>query len=270
MTDIKVVIPFRDRGLDPRRGANLEVVMAWWWAHGFTPTVVDDGLDGNAQFNRHRAYNRAVAVNPDADVFVFTEADMLIHPRQIATAVKLAARKPGLVVPFTQYRYLSDSMTDVIRDYFFRADRAALAEVWARESNDPGSVFGLRAESTMDNGRSIGAVNVVSRETLDKTGGFTEATSGNWYDDRIIEEGFAFLTGSKTAYVPGPAVHLYHLPGWKGDHLTDADKAATQHNRLLLQQMRHDIDWGDHLAVKTLMATRDLTAPRTTTTGETK
>ena len=88
-TKVTVVIPFRDRGTDLRRGANLTIVMAWWWAHGFTPQVVDDGLDGDAPFNRHRAYNRAVARFPETDVFVFTEADMLIPPSQIKQAVQL-------------------------------------------------------------------------------------------------------------------------------------------------------------------------------------
>jgi hypothetical protein len=68
----KIIIPFRDRGIDPRRAANLEVVQAWWYAHGFTPQIVDDGLSGGAQFNRHRAYNRAVERFPETEVFVFT------------------------------------------------------------------------------------------------------------------------------------------------------------------------------------------------------
>jgi hypothetical protein len=108
----------------------------------------------------------------------------------------------------------------------------------------------------MDNGKSIGAVNVVSRETLDLTGGFTEATSGNWYDDNIIEEGFTFLTGQPTRWVSGPAVHLYHLPGHKGDHLTDEDKNATYHNKLLLEQMRRFIRLGNRVGVENLMAAR--------------
>jgi hypothetical protein len=268
--NVKMVIPFRDRGTDPRRAANIEVVLAWWWAHGFTPTVVDDGLPDTAQFNRHRAYNRAVTTNPEADVFVFTEADMLIHPAQVTHAAQMALSTPGLVVPFTQYRYLSDTMTEILRDNFFRAPRGELAELWQRQPDDPKSIFGLRPESIMDNGRSIGAVNVISRETLDITGGFTEATSGNWYDDNITEEGFAYLTGQRTRWVPGPAVHLYHLPGWKGDHLTDADKAATERNKALLGAMREDIYNDNRMCVRALMSTRDLTAIRPTMTGESK
>jgi hypothetical protein len=256
MTTIKVIIPFRDRGHDLRRGANLEVVMAWWYAHNLEPAIVDDGLEGDAQFNRHRAYNQAVSRNPDVDVFIFTEADMLIPIDQIAVAAKLAAVRPGLVVPFMQYRYLSDETTSLVRNAFADFSPEELSRWIAMAPINPQSIFNLTPESTMENGTSIGAVNVVSRETLDMTGGFTEATEGNWYDDRIIEEGFKFLTDHNTSYIPGPAVHLYHLPGWKGDHLTEADKAATQRNRDLLVRMRADIRMRNRERVKALMEVR--------------
>lgn len=256
-TKIKVIIPFRLReGADLRRPANLEVVMAWWWAHGLTPEVVDDGLTGDAQFNRHRAYNRAVSGNPDVDVFIFSEADMLIPIDQIAVACKLAAKRPGLVVPFMQYRYLSDETTSQVRDAFADFTTEELAQWVAMPPINPQSIFNLITESTMENGKSIGAVNVVSRETLEITGGFTEATSGNWYDDNIIEEGFKFLTGRSTSFIPGPAVHLYHLPGWKGEHLSEADKAATQRNRNILIQMRADIRMRNREEVRELMEVR--------------
>lgn len=256
MTTVALIIPFRDRGLDPRRTANLDVVLGWWYAHGYEPQIVSDDLSGSDQFNRHRAYNRAVSRNPDADVFVFTEADMLIHPDQIATAVKAAQEKPGLVVPFTQYRYLSDDMTGHVRGSYQDETPDVTASYWSLPIEDPLSLFQIRAESTMDNGKSIGAVNVVSRATLEVTGGFTEATSGNWYDDNIIAEGFAALTRSPTRHVTGPAVHMYHLPGWKGDHLSDADRLATQRNKGILTLMRADIHRGNLEDVRELMRVR--------------
>lgn len=259
---ISVIIPFRDRGIDPRRGANLEVVQAWWFAHGFDPQIVTDGLDGDTQFNRHRAYNRAVSGNPDTDVFVFTEADMLIHPSQILRATAMADATPGLVVPFTQYRYLSDEMTTDVREFVDESDAETLAHWMGHPPTDRRSVFRIKPDMVMDNGKSIGAVNVVSRETLNLTGGFTEATSGNWYDDNIIEEGFAYLTGSRTRWVEGPAVHLYHLPGHSGEHLTEADRAATAENKRILRNMRNQIRRRDRESVKRLMSFRN-----TVTTG---
>lgn len=256
MARTQVIIPFRDRGLDPHRAANLAAVRQWWEAQGYIPAVVDDGLANPAQFNRNRAYNRAVAAFPETDVFVFTEADMLIHREQIEQAVRLAESKPGLVVPFTQYRYLSEQTSAFVRDTFDSMGTDEFLE-WTRlPAKDPYSVFDMRPESTMDDGKSIGAVNVVSRETLGATGGFTEATSGNWYDDNITEEGFAFLTGNKTSFVPGPAVHLYHLPGHKGDHLTEADRLATERNREVLVRLRRAIRQRNAGEVRRIMAVR--------------
>lgn len=256
MSKQKVFIPFRDRGLDPRRGANLEVVQAWWFTHGFDPVIVSDGLEGDAPFNRHRAYNRAVSGNPDVEVFVFTEADMLIHPDQITEAIALATTQTGLVVPFTQYRYLSDSTTGIVRDGYHDLTPEDLVDWWGRSTEDHFGVFQFNPESVMDDGDSIGAVNVVSRATLNLTGGFTEATAGNWYDDNIIEEGFAYLT-NPTRWVKGPAVHLYHLPGWTGDHLSEADRAATRKNKNLLVGMRADIRLGRPDKVHALLSHRE-------------
>lgn len=255
-TKVAMIVPFRDRGLDPLRRANLDLVQAWWFGHQLEIQIVDDGLSRGAQFNRHRAYNRAVEMNPEADVFVFTEADMLIHPDQIREAVELALEKPGLVVPFTQYRYLSKKVSEFLRNAWYDMDAKELARWWALPTTDLNSIFDMRAEKTMENGKSIGAVNVVSRETLEITGGFTEATHGNWYDDNIIEEGFAFLTKSKTRWVKGPAVHLYHLPGWTGDHLSEADREATARNKRILLAMRDDIRTKRKVGVQNLMRFR--------------
>lgn len=259
---IRVIIPFRLReGADPRRAANLAIVQAWWYVHGYDPQIVSDGLSGDAQFNRHRAYNRAVDRFPETEVFIFTEADMLVHPSQIKIAVRRAVAEPGLVVPFTQYRYLSDGATAALRDWYNDKPEQVIADSWSSEVDHPLSVFTIKPESVMDNGRSIGAINVVSRETLEMTGGFTEATSGNWYDDNIIEEGFAFLTGNPTRYVEGPAVHMYHLPGHKGAHLSEADKDATARNRRLLQNLRTHVKAN---APKSQEAVRNFMAVRVT------
>lgn len=140
---VAVVVPFRDRGIDPLRKANLDRVLDHWRCGNFAPTVVSDGRDGDAQFNRSAAYNAGVRACPAADVFVYTESDMLIAREQIDEAVGQAVSTPGLVVPFTQYRYLGPEASTLVR-----ADELDAANC------DPDSV--------MDNGRSIGAINVVS------------------------------------------------------------------------------------------------------------
>lgn len=254
---ITVVIPFRLReGADMRRSANLEIVQAWWYAHGYDPQIVSDGLSGDAQFNRHKAYNRAVERFPETEVFIFTEADMLVHPDQIRNAVYDAGRRPGIVVPFTQYRYWSDETTRIARDAYNDNSPESIAAWWDIPRDRSDSLFKIEPESTMEDGRSIGAINVISRETLQITGGFTEATSGNWYDDNITEEGFAFLTGSPTHFIEGPAVHMYHLPGHTGEHLSPEDKVATERNKRVLYAMRRAIRYHDAREVRKIMAVR--------------
>lgn len=212
MTTAAICIPFRDRGLDPLRQADLNAVLDWWADFPAPVHVVSDGRTGDAQFNRSRAYNLGRAIAWDADVIVYSESDMLLPYEQITEAIELAAQRPGLVVPFTRYCYLSPD--DSIK---------------VRGGAHPTSVT---PESTMENGRSIGAVNVVSQATLDLVGGYTELTEGAWFDDNIMAHAFEVCAGS-TRWVTGDAHHLYHLPGFKGDHLSAEDRAATARNKAL-------------------------------------
>lgn len=208
--NIAICIPFRDRGKDPLRQQNLRRVLAHWSDFGVPAIVTDDGRNGDEQFCRSAAYNRA-AGQTDADVIVYTESDMLISYDQIRKGIELAAQTPGLVVPFTQYRYLTPSDSCKVRDH----------------SANPAD---CRPQYVMDNGRSIGAVNIVSRSTIEAAGQWDETFSGSWYDDRAMQIAFE-LTAGPTRWVDGPAYHLYHQPGWKGPHLTAADKEATAANR---------------------------------------
>lgn len=205
----EVVIPFRDRG-DPLRRANLERVLDHWNdVHEVSPLVVSDGREGDAQFCRSAAYNRAAELL-DTRVFVFAEADMLIPPLQLDEAVARACAQRGLVVPFDQYRYLSAQDSRKVREgahpHLFEPERV------------------------IDHGRSIGAINVVSRATLDSVGRWDESFEGSWFDDNAMKIAFDICAGP-TRTVVGPAYHLYHLPGWTGDHLTPADRQATARNR---------------------------------------
>ena len=207
----QVVVPFRDRGIDPLRALNLKRVLEHW---GPQVLVVDDGRT-EGQFNRSAAYNRA---RSNADVFVFAESDMIIDHKQIADGVELAATEPGLVVPFTQYRYLSPRDSERVRSH-------DIDPMWCTPS------------TVMDNGTSIGAVNIVSTETLHAVGRWDEHFDGAWYDDRAMCRAFEICT-QPSRYITGPAYHLFHQPGWKGDHLTEEDKAATARNKARWKRYR--------------------------------
>lgn len=213
--NIAIVIPFRDRGRDPLRAANLQRILAHWAGFGAPVHVADDGRTGDAQFNRSAAYNRGAAAT-DADILIYTESDMLLPYQQIRDAVTAAESAPGLVVPFTEYHYLSSTDSQDVRD-------------GVREPAD------CIAEFVRDNGASIGAVNVVSRSTLNAVGQYDEAFEGSWYDDTAMRIAFDVAAGP-TRWISGPAHHLFHLPGWTGDHLTAEDKAATVANKARLSR----------------------------------
>jgi len=214
-----VIIPFRDRGTDPLRRANLLRVMGLWCPTQWQVWVADDGRTGDAQFNRSAAYNRGAADLPDAQVYVFTESDMLVNIAQVVKAVALATESPGLVVPFTEYHYLTEPDSQTVRDY-------------AAAAHD------FNPEWIMADGRSVGAINVISRVTLDLVGRWDETFCGSWYDDRAMAHAFECVAGP-TRYVDGPAYHLYHRPGWTGSHLTAADRAATARNKGRLALYQH-------------------------------
>lgn len=208
----EVIVPFRDRGRDPLRAQNVSRVVGMWEDYGYQPWVIGDGRSGVDQFNRSAAYNRGVAnAYEGCDGFIFAESDMLIDDRQIDAACELAEKGVGMVVPFTEYRYLTE------RD----SERA-------RDGDDP---IHFTPAYRMANGSSIGAINVVSRETMNLVGQWDEKFEGNWYDDDAMKLAFQACAGP-TRWVDGPAYHLYHLPGHNGDHLTEQDRAATARNKV--------------------------------------
>lgn len=207
-----VVIPFRDRGRDPLRSRNLDAVLEHWERdHDTTAHVFSDGRSGDAQFNRSAAYNRAVAALPDVDVFVFTESDMLVDAEQIEQAVGVALAQPGLVVPFTEYRFVDETHSDHYR--------AGLVPYQT-----------LPFTRQISHGRSIGAINVVSRAALDLVGRWDESFDGAWYDDIAMCHAFAVCC-HPTRWVKGSAYHLYHAPSGSGDHRTEDDVRATTRNQ---------------------------------------
>lgn len=211
---VAVVIPFRSRGNDPLREQNLARVLTEWRENGYVPTVVSDGRRGSDAFCRSAAYNQAVEM-VDADVYVFSESDLLIRPEAIELAVDLAVSKPGLVIPFSEFRSLSEKDSRLIRHFV----------------TDP---YGCLASLVRGYRGSIGAINVVSRESYDLIGGYDEGFEGAWYDDDAMKIAFEICCGP-TRWVDGPAYHLYHLSGGRGNHLTGEDRAATMNNRIRYQ-----------------------------------
>lgn len=210
--NVEFIIPFRLRtGGDPLRSQNLEAVTRYVESLDFGPVrVVDDGRTGDDQFNRSAAYNRGWKTS-DADVIVFYESDLIVPLAQLIDGVRLAVEAPGLVVPFS--RFLAVDPDDSVK-------------IRAGELNP----YAAKCEQVRGEKKSIGAVNIVSRDTLNAIGQWDEGFEGAWYDDDSMEIAFRVCAGP-TRFVDGPGWHLYHLPGANSDHLSNEDRAATERNR---------------------------------------
>jgi hypothetical protein len=218
-----IIIPFRDRGKDPCRPQNLERCLQWWRGLDLEVRVVDDGRDGDAQFNRSAAYNRGAA-QVDADILIYVESDTLVPYSQIHQAVQLAASKAGMVVPFTYQKKLSSTDSMLVR----------------ASEKDPTDC--IPEPHPYGENSNNGCANVLSRHTLELAGRWDETFDGHGHDDTAMVDAFSVAAG-KTRWVDGPAYHLYHLdfdPDTTKDrsYLSDEDIAAQERNRRRLELYR--------------------------------
>lgn len=250
---VKVIIPFRSPDSDSLHAtANLDVTMAWWWAFGLIPEVVSDDLYEDQPFNHFRACNLAVSRNHDTDVFVFASPNVLTPPEQIIYAVKRAERAPGMVMPFTDMRYLSDEMTAWVRDKFSDLDAAELARWVSRPADDPYSIFRVGDRdyrTTHAQGIMAGRIEnlfVVSRRTLNRVGPFPESISGSIYGSSAVELALSYLSAS-TRTVSGPAVRL-HVPE------SPVDSGLSKRAREMLWKVRKGVESNDRRGVRKILS----------------
>jgi hypothetical protein len=212
-----LVIPYRDRGIDPYRPLNLKYVTNWWADRIHLPVIVTgDGRAGQEPFNRSACYNQAVDLHPNVDVFVFAESDVFCDPDQIHSAIDIATQAPGLVVGFSRFMEINEA--DSIR---------------VREGQPHDTVPATQIRG--DKG-SNGAINVISRDTYNLVGGYDETFSSAWWDDTAMGRAFDICCGP-TRYVDGQVFHLFHASGGRaGAVTTEADRAATEANRRRYEQ----------------------------------
>jgi hypothetical protein len=211
-----IIVGFRDRGVDPLRQANLERVLTHYGGH-FPVLVIGDGRSGDAQFNRHAAYNRGAA-QTDADVLVYIEADILIDPAQIRHGIDFAAHRAGQIIPFSFQHKLSEVDSRLVRGYL----------------KDPADCVPELTHHTAETFWNHGCATIINRTTLEMVGGWDEKFEGHGHDDTAMLIAFDRVTGYPPACIDGPAYHLYHLDFdptlTRGAHITAADVDAQQRN----------------------------------------
>lgn len=221
---VSVIVPWRSNG-DPNRERNLESVVDWLSPLGLPIILADDGRAPGMPFNRSTAFNHGMQLSP-SEVYVWHEADMLVPHDQLLYAIEDARGGLGLVVPFTEYRYLS---------------RESSEQAW---SNLTPSQY--EPAWTMPNGSSIGAVSVCSAETMRWVGRWDEGFEGHGFDDRAMFHAFDVAAG--TRYVDGPAWHLWHPeafspwkrgdPAGRSSNFDPAEVEATYRNKARYRRYR--------------------------------
>lgn len=201
-TDVSIVIPWR--GSDPHRLANLDRVIEWLTPLGLPIVLASDKREDGQPFCRSAAYNHGMELSP-SEVFVWHEADVLVPHEQLLAATERSRTGLGLVVPFIEYRYMSEVTSSLIL-----------------QGAKPDQFY---PEWVMPHGRSIGAVGVCSAETMRWVGQWDETLEGHGFDDNAMFH--AFLTATSVSWVDGPATHLWHRMAYAPwERNTEASDAA--------------------------------------------
>lgn len=187
MSDVSVVIAYRDMGCEYRR-ASFHFVRAWYDTLGFE-VVVEHG-DDDATFTRASAINAAIR-RASGSVIVQSDPDSLVPVVQLNTAIQMAAARGVLVIPHDEYLYASADATSAVL--------SGEADVWD-----------INPAACDEHGPDgSGNVVVFRREAWAEVGGFDERF-GLWGgDDAAFRYSVEAFRGP--AYrITGPMVHLWH------------------------------------------------------------
>lgn len=209
---VSVLIPWR-RGAQDRERSFRVVKHHWLKNHPTYRIVIRDS--GGEPFSRACSINMAAQSEPDAQVFVIADADVVPVPAQVEAAVELALQAPGIVQPFDRYIPLHKWDT---------------AEVW-----DRGVVPDVMADRPIAHWECISGCLVLSRESWETVGGFDERFRGWGYEDSAFDQKMASIVAPRRS-VPGPAWHLAHV-GFIPDAAVDPQSQA---NRALFEQYQLD------------------------------
>lgn len=215
-------MPFRDRGKDPLRSANLERCLKWWRDFSDqtgTPIIVaDDSREGDAQFNRSAAYNSGSA-QTDADILVYVESDTLIPYQQIHTAIEMAASRVGLVVPFTHQKKLTATDSVLVRG----------------ELKEPEDCVHDRhpyGETT-----NYGCANVLNRRTLEAVGRWDEAFCVDEETEIFTIDGWKNYTDVSVGHLVLTLNHSTGLSEWQ--HVEAMNVFNGAHEMLSIESRTH-------------------------------
>jgi hypothetical protein len=126
---IDVAMPWRPQ---PDRIAAFDYVTDQWHAHGFNVITGDSDHEG---FNLSAARNVAVG-RCSSDIVIVADADTVPDFNALDTAILACQRHGGVWWPFTEYRYLADTVKP--------GDRLENAPIADEYPNSVGGLFVIR------------------------------------------------------------------------------------------------------------------------------
>lgn len=183
-----VVVPYRYGSTGPRLHNMLRVV------EHLKGTGLRKHVAGAEPWSPGAARNNGARMEPQAEVYVFNDADTVCPHEQIATAVKLAREAPGLV-----YAY----------------------DLYVRKTEDG------RDGETIFNAPSMGCV-AISGPCFRELGGFDDSYVGWGYED--LEFANRAAQRWPLRRVPGPVWHLWHGERRDDDAPEDSDPLEVLRN----------------------------------------
>lgn len=223
-----VVIPWVDSGC-PWRRRNLGFVTRYWRQLNIEMLVI-----GSKPFSRAAAINAGVK-SVNANIILQSDPDSFVSRAAARQALADAALAPGLVVPHTRYRYLTEAATDAVVDDDPRDVSWEAAALYPVE---------------FEGEHGVGNVVCFSRETWKLAGGYDERY-GTWGSD---DGAFAIATGTLVAEqrrLTGDVIHLWH------PRLPESDPAHPEYQRALALFREYERRSGDPAAMRAFVDSRD-------------
>ena len=146
-------------------------------------------------FARARALNGLIGNLPADTIIVQSDPDSFL-PREATyrEAIRLADSSPGLVVPFSRYRYLNQATTGKVLG-------------WEWNNSSDGAIRRFDCDEDGDGG--VGNVTVFSKETWVLAGGYDERFPLWGGDDGAFAVACNAMAGP-TKRLPGSMIHLWH------------------------------------------------------------
>lgn len=185
MTNTVILVPRREGFPDRDR------TWAWvrrWWEQNLPEFPIIEGHHNAGLFNRSAALNRASEIAGDWDIALIIDADVICDPEHVREAVKMAAEKDRIVVPFKVRHNLNRRGSEAIM-----AGANANWERWiARNFYDQHS-----------------SVIAVPRNVWNTVGGFDETFSGWGMEDTAFAISAITLVG-EMIHMEGEVWHFYH------------------------------------------------------------